>query len=106
MDIHTAKPWRAESKNYTIDQILIKKGFDMKGETDLIKEVLSREGKNFSDFNIGEGYVDHLLAVRVKITNGLYIYVNSNQVQVNGKEDWPLDHPTKTKHFKIIVKEI
>ncbi len=78
----------------------------MNGEANLIPEVIQRDGMDFNDFMIGEGYVDAILEVRVKISDDSYIHVNDNQVEVNTTEDWPLSHRVKIRYFKIIVKEI
>ena len=78
----------------------------MNGETILIPERLFRNGKSFSDFDVGEGYLDRIREVRVKISDDLYFHLNDSVVEINEARDWPTDEKVKIRQFRLIVREI
>ena len=78
----------------------------MISEVDLIPTIPLVTCIDFNDFNSGQGYVDSIGEVRVRVNSKFYIHINCGVVEIRESSYWPLVDPVIVRHFKLIVKEI
>ena len=71
-----------------------------------LKNEETKKASSFSDYSNGQGYVDEMGEVRVRIDSSSYVHVNGGDFQINNCRAWPQSYPREKRTFRIIIKEI